>query len=295
MQFVSGLTRLYPLYSGCGTIANHPFTRRLAGAQNETVWARVAGGEVLAPLGDFVGRAAYFSGDLDRKVTWICSRLIRPGDTVMDVGANIGIVTVCMANLVGDSGHVHSFEPNPWLIQLLRQVIQRNQLHTVKLHPIAVGSQHGQLKLRVPTSNAGAASLVRNEDMPDCKVVTVPVRPLSAIVAQESIRSVRLIKIDVEGYEMEVFRGARELFQSVRPDAILFELNEHGIEVVRDHPLIKMLLEYDYALLAIPRSLIHMRLNRVDLDGEGKLVGNDFLAVARGDQYRDILALMNVE
>lgn len=295
LKLVSGLTRLYPLYSGCGTIANHPFITRLAGAKNETVWARVVGGEVRAPLADFVGRAAYFSGDLDRKVTWICSRLIRPGDTVMDVGANIGIVTVCMANLVGKSGRVHSFEPNPVLAQLLQQVIERNQLHNVKLHPIAVGSEHSQLELRVPTSNAGAASLVRNVGSPDCKAVTVPVKPLSVIAAQESIGSLRLIKIDVEGYETEVFRGARGLLQSVRPDAILFELNEHGNEVARDHPLIKILLEYNYALLAVPRSLLRMRLGRVDVEGDSRLMGNDFLAVARGDQYRDILDRVNVE
>jgi len=293
IKLVSGLTRLYPFYSGCGTLANHPFVKRFVGAKDEAVWTRVPGGEVLAPLGDFVGRAAYFSGDLDRKVTWICSRLIRPGDTVMDIGANIGIVTVWMASLVGSSGHVHSFEPNPSLIHLLRQVIDRNQLHSVTLHPIALGSERGQLQLRVPMSNAGAASFVRNHDSQDCRAVDVPVMPISAIAEEGSIRSVRLIKIDVEGYELEVFRGARDMLRSVRPDAILFELNEHGNKVASEHPLIKILVEYDYSLLAIPRSLVRMRLNLVDLNAGGRLSGNDFLAVARGAQHREILALVN--
>jgi FkbM family methyltransferase len=291
-KFVSVLSRLYPFYSGSGTVANHPFIQQLAGSKKETVWARVTGGEVLAPLGDFVGRAAFYSGDLDRKVTWICSRLIRPGDTVIDIGANIGIVTVCMANLVGASGHVHSFEPNPSLAQLLREVIRHNQLNNVTLHPIALGQGSGDLELRIPRSNAGAASLVRNSDSPDCRVVTVPVQSLSAVAAQESISSVRIIKIDVEGYETEVLRGARGLLQSVRPDAILFELNDHHNGAACEHPLVKLLLEYEYALLAIPRCMVRMRLNPVDLV-EGKLIGNDFLAVARGNELQDILTRVN--
>lgn len=291
--FFPSLTRLYPFYSGCGTLANHRFAKKLIGEKKETVWARVAGGEILARLDDYVGRTAYYFGDLDPKVTWICSRLIRPGDTVMDIGANIGVVTVCMANLAGSTGHVHSFEPNPSLVESLRKVILHNHLNNVTLHSIALGRQPGQLELRVPKSNAGGASLVRNADLPDCEVVSVSVRPLSDIAEQESIRSVRLIKIDVEGYEAEVFHGARGLFQSARPDAILFESNEYTEEPASRHPLIKLLLEYDYDLLAVPRSLLRMRLNRVDLGG-GRLIGHDFLAVARGDQYRDILARVNV-
>jgi len=289
-RLVSSVSRLYPFYSGCATFANHSLVQRIAGVNDETVWTRVSGGEVL---GDFVGRAAYYAGELDRKITWICSRLIRPGDTVMDIGANIGIVTVCMAKLVGSSGRVHSFEPNPSLVQLLRQVIEHNQLANVKLHPVALGQDEGRLELRIPKFNAGAASLVRNYDLPDCEPVSVPVRRLSAIAAEESIRTVRLIKIDVEGYEAEVFLGGRELLQSAHPDAILFEFNERTKASLSEYPLIKILLEHNYDLLAVPRAMVRMRLQRVDPNGMGP-IGHDFLAVARGDQYKDILARMNV-
>jgi len=290
---VSSVSRLYPFYSGCGSFANHSVVQRLAGVSDETVWARVTGGEVLAPLGDYVGRAAFYAGDLDRKITWICSRLIRPGDTVFDIGANIGIMTVLMAKLTGSSGHVHSFEPNPSLVRLLRQVIERNALANVKLHAFALGREAGQLELRVPKLNAGSGSLVLNRDVPDCDVVPVPVRQLSVVAAEEGVRRLRLIKIDVEGFEVEVLSGARSLLQSVRPQAIVFELNQDDQGELCEHPIVKLLLEFDYGFLAIPRSLTRMKLQRFDPRVAGRSIGHDVLALARGEQYQDLLSRVN--
>ncbi len=273
-------------------MANHPFIQLLAGITHESAWARVPGGEVLAPLGDFVGRAAYYTGELDRKLTWICSRLIRPGDTVLDIGANIGMVTILLARLTGEEGRVHAFEPNPRLIRLLRQVIDRNHLTNVKLHPIALGPESATLELRIPKLNSGAASLVRNRGMSDCEVVRVAVEQLSAVAAREDIQSVRLIKIDVEGYEAEVLRGADELFQRARPEAILFELNDDIDGPLCEVPVIKTLMEHDYGFLAISRSLLRMRLQRFDPRIANKSVGHDILAVAHGDHYLDIVSRM---
>jgi FkbM family methyltransferase len=290
---VSSLTRLYPFYSGCGTLANSSLVQKLAGTNRETTWAHVRGGEVLAPLADFVGRAAYYTGDLDRKITWICSKLIRPGDTVLDIGANIGLITVLMARLVGQTGHVHAFEPNPMLVQLLRDVIEHNGFEHVRLHPVALGSHADTLDLYIPRNNCGSASLVRRREFGDCDLISVSVEQLSNIATQNSIRSVRLIKIDVEGFEAEVLRGARTWLQSTRPDAILFELNEHIEGRFCEHPLIEMLTEHDYGFAAIPRQLVRMRLKLLDPANVGTMIGHDLLAVARGDQYHDILARVN--
>lgn len=291
---VSRLTRLYPFYSGCGSFANSALVQRLAGSSHESTWARVPGGEVLAPLEDYVGRAAYYAGELDRKITWICSRLIRPGDTVLDIGANIGMITVAMAKLVGSEGRVHSFEPNPSMIGLLRQAIARNHLSNVRLHPVALGPQPATLELRIPRMNSGAASLVRNRHDSDCEIVNVPVRQLDSVAMSEGIRSIRLIKIDVEGYEAEVLRGADTLLERMRPDAILFELNEHVEGPIHNVPVIKILMERDYEFLAIQRSFVRMRLERFVPGSAHTLVGHDFLAVARGASHNDIISRMNV-
>jgi FkbM family methyltransferase len=279
-RLVSSLTRLYPFYSGCGAVGNNRFIDTLAGSSDGTpAWTAVPGGEVLASLNDYVGRAAFYVGDLDRKLSWICRQLIRPGDTALDIGANIGIVTVGMAKLVGKSGRVHSFEPNPHVVKRLSNAVERNGLSQVTVHPLALGSKPGELELHIPPDNAGAGSFVRNRGRPHCEVTRVRVERLSSIIEPQPIR---LIKIDVEGFEAEVFRGADALLKS-HPGAILFELNDS-----RDTSLMKLLREYDYDFLAIPKSLVRMRLRPFNPETDD-LIGHDFLAVARGPQYRDIV------
>jgi len=93
--------------------------------------------------------------------------------------------------------------------------------------------------------NAGAASLIRNRDLMDY-AVTVLVRTLSEIINEQGIKSIRLIKIDVEGFETEVFKGGQEVLSTIRPEAILFELNEKLEGSVRDQPVIKLLSDFGY-------------------------------------------------
>jgi hypothetical protein len=69
---VACVTRRYPLSSGCARLANHQWVHRAAGAGRGDVWAHVPGGQVLASLDDYIGRAAFFVGDLDRKITTLC-------------------------------------------------------------------------------------------------------------------------------------------------------------------------------------------------------------------------------
>lgn len=263
-RVVSSIVRTYPFYSGCGRVANHPWVATLAGPSNEEAWARVPGGQVLAPLDDLMGRAAYYAGEHDRKITWICRKLIRPGDTVLDIGANLGMVTMHMASLVGNGGVVHAFEPNPRLVGLLRRALHRNCLPQVKLHEFGLGPAEATLELRVPRSDTGEGSFVRNRDTEDCLSVQVSVRTLDDVSREQDIRRVSLLKIDVEGFEASVFRGALLFLERVRPQAILFEVMERISDRVSDAPVFRILLDCGYTFLSIPRSMVAMRLQPFD-------------------------------
>jgi len=282
------LTRLYPFYSGCGTFANKSLIHKIAGESSENVWCCVSGGEILARLDDYVGRSAFYVGDLDRKITWICAQIVKSGDTVLDIGANIGLVTLWLARLVGKNGKVHAFEPNPELQNTLEKVLERNRLSNVRLHQIALGSEQAELELRIPRFNAGGASLVRNKTLVDCAVHYVPVRCLSDIVAEEKIKSIRLMKIDVEGFEMEVMRGATEALRVIRPEAVLFESNERLKGPVSEQPVIKLLREFGYGFFSIPKCLLRMRLQRLDPDSSSELAGHDLMAAREGECYERI-------
>lgn len=289
---ISRLTRFYPLYSGSGRFANNKLIRKITGDSKELVWTRVPGGMVRAPLNDYIGRTVFYIGDLDPKITWICSQLVKEGDTVIDIGAHIGIVTLWLSALVGKSGKVLSFEPNPELIELLKETIDYNLISNVTIHPVALGAIRSSLELRVPKFYTGAASLIRNRELIDCDVFNVPVHTLSEIVTNENIKSIRLIKIDVEGYEADVLHGGRDVLENIKPEVIIFEANDVYTGLVRDVPIFKLLSEFGYGFFSIPKCIFRMSLKRMDIRSEKKLSGHDFLAVLKGECYEKVAGLI---
>lgn len=283
------VSRRYPFLSGCGTFANSRFVRLAAGMSNELAWGRLDGGaEILVPLNDYVGRAVYFVGDLDRKITEVIRRIVRPGDTVLDIGANLGIITMQLASLVGAHGRVHAFEPNPMVAELLSRTIERNIARNVKLHRYALGAEEGKLDLAFPPGNAGQASLIDGRASDGWKKVSVPVKTLSSVVCENGIERIRLMKIDVEGYESQVFHGARDWFLASPPDAILFEANETDKGKAPDTS-ISFLTEAGYRLFSIPQQFLNLRLKPYNPTSDAMPAGNDCLAVMK-DREKEVLS-----
>ena len=126
-----------------------------------------------------------------------------------------------MARLVGATGRVQAFEPNPIAADLLLASLERNAIKNVDVHRFALGASQGTLPLVIPRENIGSASLLHRADRGDS--VEVPVRSLSKALEGHEPRSIRLVKIDVEGYERDVLTGAQSLFERVPPDAIISE------------------------------------------------------------------------
>lgn len=147
---------LYPLKSGCGTITNSKLFSKLAGSRSVNLWAVVKGGHAIVPSLDLVGRSMFFAGDLDPKVSWAIDRFVKNGDVALDIGANLGLMTLRLAKRVGASGTVHAFEPNPIMLQYLDATLARNKYVQIKLHRVALGSEATTLSLIVPKVNAGA-------------------------------------------------------------------------------------------------------------------------------------------
>jgi FkbM family methyltransferase len=278
---IAAITRRYPLHSGCGSLANHRFVQWLAGPGTEVAWAKAHGGHwVAAPLDDYVGRAVFYSGELDRKITWVCSRVVCKGDTVLDIGANLGLVTFILSAQVGSTGRVHAFEPIPAMQELIDRGIARNAISNVRLHRIALGSEPSELTLSVPRGQAGSASFVKNRHFAESDEIRVPVRTLSEVMVKQEAHKIRLVKIDVEGFEPQVLAGATDFFARTPPDTVLFEL-------------MRTLSEFGYGFFSIPRKLFHMRLQRFPETYVGKgAIGHDFLAARRGQIYDDVAQLV---
>jgi FkbM family methyltransferase len=287
--YLKAFGQIYPLYSGCGTLANSSVFRRAL--ENERARVMVSldvGAKIIVPTNDFIGRAIYYFADLDPKITWVCRKLLRPGDTVIDIGANLGLVALTAAALVGERGLVHAFEPQPEFVNLLRRSARVNAFRHLRIHGVALGMEDGELELFVPRWNAGRASLVRREASGGRGMV-VPVRDAGTYLNALGFGPIRLLKIDVEGYEPYVINAAANFLSAHPPDCILFELNDYTGRF-SEQEVVKQLVALDYEFLEIRRSLIRMRLFRIDMKRPRDGYGNDVLAVRRGPGSSEIVA-----
>lgn len=210
---------------------------RRAGVWNQPLWVneprrvcrgRWHGYRMALDASDFHQRGAYFYGhSLDPDVQLCVLSCLRPGDTCIDVGANIGLISMLAAHAVGPRGVVLSFEPNPDIYERLLWHISENALSQVWPQRLALSDRDAALTLTVPpTGNTGAASLgslpARHGGRVG-KVYDVPVRIGDEVVGPLPDAPM-LIKLDVEGHETAALRGLRRTIAAHRP-AILLESN----------------------------------------------------------------------
>ncbi|MCC7359394.1 MAG: FkbM family methyltransferase [Anaerolineales bacterium] len=149
---------------------------------------------------------------------------LQPGDTFVDVGANRGLYSVVAARRVGPAGRVLAFEPSPREINYLKRNLGHNQLANVTVVAAAVGAQAGRADLLV-AADGGLNSLARTEHPEQVAQSTQPVdvSALDDYLAEHSVGRVHFMKIDVEGAEAEVLRGAAGLLTGPHPPIILCE------------------------------------------------------------------------
>ena len=144
-------------------------------------------------------------------------RLVGPGDTVVDIGANIGWFTLHLARRVGPAGTVHAFEPEPGNFHRLVTNVRANGLSWVVPHAVALGAENGQALLHTTAHNTGMHRLYASVCC-EGPAVPVAVRRLDDLVPPGGVA---LVKIDVEGYEHAVLRGARRLLSTPpRPQVV---------------------------------------------------------------------------
>lgn len=176
---------------------------------------------------EFVGRRIAASGCYEPDTVGLIRRLLAPGMVVVDAGAHVGQYTVIASSLVGPTGQVHAFEPDPQNVAILRRNLRVNQCANVRCHAVALADSVGRATLyRSTVSNAGAGSL-RPSAFHDGSMAVVPVRTLSDYATEAGLDRLDLLKADVEGAELLLFKGARELLDRFRP-MMVFELSRQA-------------------------------------------------------------------
>ena len=147
-------------------------------------------------------------------------RLLRPGDCVVDAGANIGYVTALLASWVGPSGTVHSIEPVPETCDLLRRAVRSLGLRQVTVHHCAVSDRDGVGQMEVPEYPGGGENFYESHLTTDAgargRQVEVPMRRLDSLLGGD-VERVSFVKMDVEGHERVAMDGARQVLARARP------------------------------------------------------------------------------
>ena len=173
-----------------------------------------------------------FMGCFARDVQLPVNALLRPGDVFLDVGANVGFLTLLAAGRVGASGRVIGIEPYPPTFELLQKNVLSNKLPFVELHRLALSSEAGSLRLWTPAPSEHREfniSVVQGENTTP---VDVPARTLDECLSEWKADRIQLMKIDVEGAEPRVFKGGAGMLRSGVVRHLLCEIN--GRYLVRE-------------------------------------------------------------
>lgn len=184
------------------------------------VLARVAPRSVYVAVNARVAARDIASGRRYAPEIDLLPRFVHAGDTVVDVGANHGMYTYHLSRLVGPTGTVHAFEPIPANLNILRHTVRSLRLENVSVHPQACGEHAGRVSFSVPEEH-GVPQLARarpgaaGEEF-SCEVVRL----------DDSVDGrVSFLKIDVEGAELFVLRGAERMLRESKP-VVLFEAGD---------------------------------------------------------------------
>jgi len=160
-------------------------------------------------------------GFYEPECTDLFRRSLTKGDTVIDIGANIGWYTLLAGKTVGPTGKVVACEPEPHNFELLEKSVQLNRLTNVIAVEKCVTDTNGETTLHVSATNAGGHSILQtSSSVRDVKVDSVTI---DRLCDQLNLDRVELIKMDAEGSEPLIFMGAGSLLSRTQPRYILME------------------------------------------------------------------------
>jgi FkbM family methyltransferase len=189
-----------------------------------------AGAVAEYTLSELLDRSRYLYGTYEYSYASAFIGQVTPGSVAVDIGANIGEYTLLAAVSVGPQGMVFAVEPNIGLHPRILRNLDLSGVSNVELLPVALGSFEGEGLLTVPLAGPALGTLRTDvaADEPSTKY-EVPVRRLDDVFPSEDRRRLSVMKVDVEGWELEVFIGGRETLAEAKP-VVLYECGAEEFE-----------------------------------------------------------------
>jgi FkbM family methyltransferase len=216
-----GWGRIYAAFVG-----DFRFDDQWKGHDRRWVRGKLHGYEMSLDLGYWSNRQTFFLKRFyDLPTQLVLQKLLREGDTFVDIGANEGMMSLLASRLVGSTGKVIAFEPNPAPRAVFESAIARNALSNVTVIPAGLGDTDEALPLSVPKINTGEGSFGGSRYLnEETEVVSCQVLRGDKSLAQENPA---LIKIDVEGFELRVLRGLEATLSRSRSPIVIEMVSDH--------------------------------------------------------------------
>lgn len=179
----------------------------------------------LPSLSESIGFFLLVDGVYEPDSVRFLERHLKPGGCFVDIGANVGFLTLVGARRVGKQGRVLAVEASERIHSYLQDNVVRNALSQVALHRCAVHEEDGAFRdfYDAPIDRFGKGSLAPQYYQTP---IVVPTRTLDSLVAEASLPVVDVLKVDVEGFEAGVFRGATRLLEATTAPYVLFEFED---------------------------------------------------------------------
>ena len=200
------------------------------------------GRRMYVDLRSGIGRGIYVVGEFDAAVFPPISANLAVGSTFIDIGANVGYYSMLALDIVGATGQVHAFEIDPRPLKCLAMTKRQFKLDNFHIHPVALGSSDGHVLITKDSECGNRHVAITGNG------ISVPMTSLDAWFAMQNLGRIDVLKIDVEGFELEVLRGGLGVIERFRPHLVI-EADDNMLARNRASvALIKALLHpYGYA------------------------------------------------
>jgi FkbM family methyltransferase len=199
--------------------------RKLVQKQDMTIQQGLGAGQKFQPGESNFG---YVTGTSEPDTQNTMKARIKPGDCFWDIGCNVGFLTVIGARLVGEAGQVYAFDPVPRHAELARHNVESNGLSQVKVFQKALAAANGTVKFAVAAIPAQSTLTADGFAREGATVIEVETVTVDGLIRDQGMRSPAVVKIDVEGAEMDVLRGMAKTLAEHRP---IILLDTHGTHI----------------------------------------------------------------
>lgn len=139
--------------------------------------------------------------------------IIQSGGTILDIGAHWGTHSIYLRELIGNSGHIYSFEPNPDNTAVFKKTLQLNDYENISIIEKAASDSKGTTELKIPDQSS--RSTVIDEDFSNKKSVQVPMISIDEFVKKNNIENIDFVKMDIQGAEVMAVNGMKECIDDI--------------------------------------------------------------------------------